>query len=84
MIKLTPCVHHHKDGSIRARGMMLSDQMAGYWEFFRLDGTLMRSGHFDHGAQVGAWTTCNRAGKPHKVTHFPESNPDATHSTRTR
>lgn len=80
----TPCVHHHKGGTVRARGFMLGGRMSGYWEFFRIDGTLMRSGAFDHGAQVGEWTTYNRAGTPHKVTRFPAADPASAHSTRTR
>jgi antitoxin component YwqK of YwqJK toxin-antitoxin module len=88
MSKPTPCVHYHKGGTMRARGFMLAGQMSGHWEFFRLDGTLMRSGAFDHGVQVSEWTTYDRAGKPHKVTRFPTAAPAAepspAQSTRTR
>ena len=42
----------------------------GYWEWFRKDGTRMRSGHFVNGEQVGEWTTYDKAGKVYKVTHF--------------
>ena len=45
---------------------MLGDEMRGYWEWFRLDGTIMRSGHFDRGRQTGVWTTYDRSGAPHK------------------
>jgi antitoxin component YwqK of YwqJK toxin-antitoxin module len=60
----------HKDGSVRGRGQMLDDEMHGYWEWFRLDGTIMRSGSFDRGRQIGTWTTYDRAGAPHKQTQF--------------
>ena len=42
--------------------------MHGAWEFFRRDGSLMRSGRFAHGEQTGTWTTYDRAGHPHRVT----------------
>ena len=40
-------IEHHKDGSVRAKGHMLDDELHGYWEWFRKDGSRMRSGHFD-------------------------------------
>jgi len=44
--------------------------MHGYWEFFRKDGTLMRSGSFHSGKQIGIWTTYDQSGHPHKETDF--------------
>ncbi|WP_137846218.1 hypothetical protein [Microbacterium sp. 2FI] len=67
-----PYVKLHRDGSVWARGFMAGDDMEGYWEWFRLDGTLMRSGTFDRGRQVGVWTTYDKTGAPHKETRFPE------------
>lgn len=61
-------VERHRDGSIRARGRMREGVPTGYWEWFRLDGTRLRSGHFDNGVQVGEWTTYDRAGEVYKVT----------------
>ncbi|OUE09972.1 hypothetical protein CMsap09_13570 [Clavibacter michiganensis] len=61
----------HRDGSLRARGGMLGDQQHGMWAWYRLDGTMLRSGSFDHGRQVGEWTTYDRSGAPYKVTRFP-------------
>jgi len=66
----TPREDHHKDGTLKARGQELEGQLHGYWEWFRVDGTLMRSGSFERGEQVGEWTTYDRAGQPHKVTDF--------------
>ena len=37
-------IQYHKDGSIWARGQMADESPTGYWEWFRLDGTKMRSG----------------------------------------
>lgn len=59
---------YHKDGSIWAKGKMVGDVPEGYWEWFRKDGTKMRSGHFKKGKQVGEWITYDKAGKVYKVT----------------
>ena len=70
-----PHVETHKGGSIRARGQMLNGLLHGYWEWFRLDGTKLRSGSFDRGEQVGEWTTYDRAGEPYKVTNMKPKKP---------
>jgi len=44
--------------------------MTGFWEFFRKDGSVMRSGRFDAGEQVGTWTTYDRTGRVVKVTEM--------------
>jgi antitoxin component YwqK of YwqJK toxin-antitoxin module len=36
--------------------------MHGPWEFYRKDGSLMRSGEFNRGAQIGIWRTYDRGG----------------------
>ena len=61
-------IDRHKDGSIKARGNTIDGELAGYWEWFRKDGTKMRSGYFENGKQVGEWTTYDASGKPFKVT----------------
>lgn len=58
----------HKDGSLWARGQMLGEKMHGFWEWFRKDGTRMRSGSFENGVQVGEWTTYDKTGAIHKIT----------------
>jgi len=64
-------VDYHKDGSIRAKGLTTQDGiLTGYWEWFRKDGTKMRSGHFENGEQVGEWITYDNNGKKYKVTAF--------------
>ena len=60
----------HKDGSLRARGQTLDDLPTGYWEWFRKDGTRLRSGHFEKGEQIGDWTTYDATGGPYKVTRM--------------
>ena len=63
-------IDRHKDGSIRAKGKMLGGELHGYWEWFRKDGSKMRSGYFDRGKQVGEWKTYTGDGKVAKVTEF--------------
>ena len=46
-------IDRHKDGSIKAKGHMMDGELEGYWEWFRLDGSKLRSGHFKRGKQVG-------------------------------
>lgn len=67
-----PLVKLHKDGSIWATGQNLGGEMHGYWEWFRLDGTIMRSGSFDRGRQIGEWITYDAVGRPHKRTRMRE------------
>lgn len=59
---------HHRDGSLWAMGQTLNDVPTGYWEWFRKDGTKLRSGYFKDGEQVGDWTTYDAAGNVYKVT----------------
>jgi antitoxin component YwqK of YwqJK toxin-antitoxin module len=61
----------YANGNVKFRGANVDGQMHGNWEFFRTDGSLMRSGAFDHGAQVGIWRTYDRTGKVVKETSFP-------------
>jgi hypothetical protein len=61
-------VKHHKGGTVWARGMMLDGVPTGYWEWFRTDGTKLRSDYFANAEQVGEWTTYDRFGDSYKVT----------------
>ena len=63
-------IKHHKDGSIWAKGQTISDVPTGYWEWFRKDGTKMRSGFLENGEQVGEWTTYDKHGAVYKVTRM--------------
>ena len=60
----------YDNGFLKHRGRMKGGEMHGAWEFFRRDGSPLRSGRFDRGVQVGPWTTYDRSGKPHRVTDF--------------
>ena len=61
-------IHYHKDGTVWAKGQMLGDDMTGYWEWFRKDGTKIRSGYFENGEQTDEWTTYDKAGEVYKIT----------------
>ena len=61
-------IERHRDGSVRGRGPVRSERPHGYWEWFRVDGTRMRSGHFEAGEPVGEWITYDRNGDVVKVT----------------
>lgn len=66
----TEDVAYYDSGAVRYRGFQLDGQMHGAWEFLRKDGTLMRAGRFERGAQVGVWRTYDRDGKVVKETDF--------------
>lgn len=59
---------YHKDGSIWAKGSMLDGECDGYWEWFRKDGTKMRSGYFKKGKQTGEWITYDKSSSIVKKT----------------
>jgi antitoxin component YwqK of YwqJK toxin-antitoxin module len=63
-------IDRHKDGSIKAKGCTINGVLTGYWEWFRKDGTKMRSGYFENGKQAGEWTTYDAKGKAVKVTRM--------------
>lgn len=71
----TPYTKYHKDGSVWARGQRLGDVPVGYWEWFRLDGTKLRSGSFESGEQSGEWTTYDKQGNVYKVTKITPESP---------
>jgi antitoxin component YwqK of YwqJK toxin-antitoxin module len=68
-----PAIEHYGNGQVKFRGAHLDGEMHGPWEFYRTDGSVMRSGSFDRGKQVGTWRTFDRKGKVVKETSFPES-----------
>lgn len=63
-------IHYHKDGSIRAKGQSIEGVPTGYWEWFRKNGVIMRSGYFENAEQTGEWTTYDQGGNVYKVTSF--------------
>jgi antitoxin component YwqK of YwqJK toxin-antitoxin module len=67
-----PEVAHYPNGGVKYRGANLDGTMHGPWEWFRTDGSVMRTGSFDRGRQVGVWRTWDRAGRVVKETTFPD------------
>jgi antitoxin component YwqK of YwqJK toxin-antitoxin module len=67
-----PDIDHYATGTLKSTGSTLDGEMHGDWQFFRLDGSLMRSGTFDRGRQVGVWRTFDRAGRLVKETTFKD------------
>ena len=65
-----PAIDHYDNGNVRFRGANLDGEMHGEWAFYRKDGSLMRSGQFDRGRQIGIWRTFDRAGQVLKETDF--------------
>jgi len=58
----------YTNGFLKAKGMKKSGELHGYWEWYRKDGTIMRSGNFKNGQTVGEWITYDSSGKLYKVT----------------
>jgi antitoxin component YwqK of YwqJK toxin-antitoxin module len=62
-------IKYHANGKTRwSKGLIVNDQAEGYWEWYRVDGTLKRSGHFENGEPVGEWKTFDEKGEVYKVT----------------
>lgn len=74
-------LHHHKDGSLWAKGHTTDGVMTGYWEWFRKDGSRMRSGHFTNGEKTGEWTTYDRHGEVYKVTRIKPKTASSSNKT---
>lgn len=64
-------IAHFPNGRVKFEGQLLGGEMHGAWTWYRTDGSLMRTGRFDAGRQVGVWRTYDRAGKVVKETAFP-------------
>lgn len=63
-------IKYHANGETRwSKGKVADGKPNGYWEWYRPDGTLKRSGHFDMGEPVGEWTTYDQQGNVYKVTN---------------
>ncbi|PWH05051.1 hypothetical protein DEO23_14720 [Brachybacterium endophyticum] len=62
-------IKYHANGTSRwSKGVIEDGHPVGYWEWYRVDGTLKRSGHFDAGQPVGEWTTYDQKGEIYKIT----------------
>ena len=62
-------IKYHANGVTRwSKGKVIDGYAEGYYEWYRPDGTLKRSGHFDKGEPVGEWITYDSKGHTYKVT----------------
>ena len=60
----------YANGRIKYAGFYLDPEAHGAWQWYRTDGSVMRTGEFDRGRQVGTWRTFNRSGRLVKETQF--------------
>jgi antitoxin component YwqK of YwqJK toxin-antitoxin module len=62
-------IKYHANGKTRwSKGKIVDGKGEGYWEWYRPDGTVKRSGHFDKGEPVGEWITYDKFGNVYKRT----------------
>ncbi len=62
-------IKYHANGkTIWSKGKIIDGKPEDYWEWYRIDGTIKRSGNFVKGEPVGEWTTYDNKGEPYKVT----------------
>jgi antitoxin component YwqK of YwqJK toxin-antitoxin module len=63
-------IKYHANGKTKwSKGKVKDGKPQGYWEWYRLDGSLKRSGYFEKGKPVGKWVTYDQQGKSYKVTN---------------
>ena len=62
----------YADGRTKYSGFRLDGEMHGAWSWYRTDGSIMRTGSFDRGRQIGTWRTYDRTGNVVKETPFGE------------
>jgi len=58
----------YTNGFLKAKGSVKNGSLHGYWEWYRKDGVIMRSGNFKAGLQVGEWITYDATGSVYKVS----------------
>jgi len=62
-------IKYHANGVTPwSKGKIVDGHSEGYYEWYRLNGTLKRSGHFKKSQPVGEWITYDNSGKLYKVT----------------
>jgi antitoxin component YwqK of YwqJK toxin-antitoxin module len=62
-------IKYHANGkTIWSKGNVIDGQPDGYWEWYRIDGIIKRSGYFENGEPIGEWTTYDDKGNIYKVT----------------
>jgi len=61
--------YHANNNTMWSKGKIENDLPEGYWEWYRVDGSLKRSGYFEKGEPVGEWMTYDVNGKHYKTTN---------------
>lgn len=63
-------IKYHANGkTIWSKGKIIDDKPDGYWEWYRTDGIIKRSGYFEMGEPVGEWVTYDSKGEKYKTTN---------------
>lgn len=63
-------IKYHANGTtIWSKGKIVDGYPEEYWEWYRPDGTLKRSGYFEKGEPIGEWTTYDSCGMKYKTTN---------------
>jgi len=60
--------YHANGNTIWSKGKIVDGISEGYWEWYRLNGTIKRSGYFEKGEPVGEWITYDDQGNVYKVS----------------
>ncbi len=60
----------YENGYLKFKGGVRDGRTHGAWSWYRKDGSLMRTGQFKLGAQVGTWRTFDRDANLVKETRF--------------
>ena len=56
-------IARYPDGSLKFTGLRIEGEMHGDdWTWYRRDGSVMRTGAFEQGRQIGTWRTYDRDG----------------------
>ena len=69
--ELKPETASYPSGVLKFSGFRLAGEPHGAWQWYRADASLMRTGEFDRGRQVGTWQTFDRTGRLVKQARFP-------------
>lgn len=79
--KPVPEIVHFASGVVKMEGFRLDGEMHGAWTWYRTDGSVMRTGQFDRGRQIGVWRTFARSGRLVKETDFSKPGPAGSPGT---
>jgi antitoxin component YwqK of YwqJK toxin-antitoxin module len=62
-------IKYHANGkTVWSKGKIIEGKADGYWEWYRIDGTIKRSGYFKMGEPIGEWITYDAEEKVYKKT----------------